>query len=61
MKYKNIHDINTFMSTTDNETYLSGTDDNGDEITLVFSTIELLQWLDLDYMKEQSIEYINSL
>ena len=53
--------IEGFMSTADNETYLTGTDENGNDFQVVFSTIELLEWLDIDYMKEQAKEYINNL
>ena len=31
MKYKNLHNINTF-SCSDNEVYLSGTDENGKDL-----------------------------
>jgi hypothetical protein len=58
---KRIHDVNTFMSTEDNETYLVGKDENGKDFTMVFDTIELLEWLDIDYMKSQSKKYINNL
>ena len=49
------------MSTKENETYLVGTDENGKDFTMVFDTIELLEWLDIDYMKAQSKKYINNL
>lgn len=58
---KRIHDVNTFMSTEDNETYLVGKDENGKDFTMVFDTIELLEWLDIDYMKSKSKKYINNL
>ncbi len=35
--------IEGFMSTADNETYLTGTDENGNDFQVVFSTIELLE------------------
>lgn len=60
MKYKNLHDINTFAC-SDNEVYLSGTDENGEDLTVVLDAIELLQWLDMEYIKEQSIKYIKQL
>jgi len=60
-KYSNLHDINTFMSTKDNETYFSGMDEYGEPKTIVFNTIELLEWLDVDHMKKQTIEYIKNL
>ena len=58
---KRIHDINTFMSTPDNETYLVGKDEYGKQFTMVFNTIELLEWLDKKYMKEQAKKYIKNL
>jgi len=58
---KRLHNINTFMATEDNETLLVGTDENGKELTMVFNTIELLEWLDIDYMKKKSKNYINNL
>lgn len=61
MIHKRINDINTFASTLDNETYLAGTDEYGNDITLSFNTIDLLQWLDTKYMKQQAKKYINTL
>ena len=61
MKYKRINDLNTFASNLDNETYLSGTDEHGDDITVIFDTIDILQWLDTKYMKRQAKKFINSL
>ena len=58
---KRLHDINTFMSTPDNETYLVGKDEYGKDFTMVFNTIELLEWLDKKYMKEQVKKYIKNL
>lgn len=58
---KRLNDINTFMSTIDNETYLVGTDEYGEEFTIIFNTIELLEWMDIIYMKKQSKKYINEL
>ena len=60
MEYKNLHNINTFAC-SDNEIYLSGTDENGDDLTIVLNAIEVLQWLDMKYIKEQSIKYIKEL
>ena len=60
MKYKNIHDINTF-SCSDNEVYLSGSDENGEDITIVLNAFELLEWLDMKYIKKQTIKYIKEL
>ena len=60
MKYKNLHDINTF-SCSDNEVYLSGTDENGKDLTIVLNAFELLEWLDIKYIKKQTIKYIKQL
>ena len=58
---KRLNDINSFMSTADNETYLAGTDEHGEEFTMVFNTVELLYWLDIDYMKDRAKKYIENL
>jgi len=58
---KRIHDINAFMSTPENETYLVGKDEYGKKFTMVFNTIELLEWLDKKYMKQQAKKYIKNL
>jgi hypothetical protein len=60
MKYKNLHDINTF-SCSDNEIYLSGKDEHGDDFTIVLNAFELLEWLDIKYIKKQTIKYIKEL
>jgi len=49
------------MSTNENETFFSGTDDEGNEATVVFNTIDLLKWVDVDWMKLKSKEYIDKL
>ena len=45
MNWMHLHDINTF-SCSDNEVYLSGTDE---------------EWLDIKYIKKQTIKYIKQL
>ena len=60
MKYKNLHDINGF-SCFDNEVYLSGTDEDGKDLTIVLNALELLEWLDMKYIKEQTLKYIDKL
>ena len=59
MKYRNIYDINTFQC-VGNEVFIGGKSE-GKDVTLVLSTIELLEWLDTDYMKKQSVKYIKNL
>ena len=61
MIYKRINDVNTFASNLDNDTYIAGTDEYGNDITIIFDTIDLLQWLDTKYMKKQAKKYINTL
>lgn len=60
MKYKNLHDINTF-SCSDNEVILSGTDEQGEDFTIVLDAFELLEWIDIKYIKKQTIKYIKQL
>jgi ABC-type nitrate/sulfonate/bicarbonate transport system ATPase subunit len=60
MKYKNLHDINTFAC-SDGEIYLSGKDEDGENITIVFDSYELLQWLDVKHIKKQTIKHIKKL
>ena len=60
MIWKNLHDINTFQC-VENEVYLGGKDEHGEDITIVFSTFELLEWLDIKYLKKQLIKHIKEL
>ena len=53
---KRLHDINTFMASSDNETYLCGRDEHGREFHLVIPTIEVLEWLDIPHMKQRCID-----
>lgn len=59
-KYVGFHDINTYQ-TVKNETYIGGVNSDGEDVTLVFNTIDLLEWLDIDRMKKEAIKYINEL
>lgn len=58
---KRMHDINTFFSTVDNETFLSGKDEWGNDFTITFDTIEILEWLNKKHMKKQAKIYIKNL
>lgn len=60
MIYKNLHDINTFAC-NDGEVYLSGKDEDGEDITIVFDSYEMIQWLDIKYIKKQTIKHIKKL
>lgn len=55
-----LHDINTSQHVL-NETYLVGSNQWGEEVTIVLNTIELLEWLDVPRMKQQSCKYINQI
>ncbi len=55
-----LHDINTSQHVL-NETYLVGSNQWGEPITLLINTIELLEWIDIPRMKEQSCKYINQI
>ena len=59
-KFVGFHNIEIYQ-TVENETYLGGTNSDGENITLVFTTIELLEWLDIDHMKKEAIKHIKQL
>ena len=59
MNYQNIYDIDTFQC-VGNEVFIGGKS-NGEDVTLVLSSIELLEWLDMKYIKKESLKYIKSL
>ncbi len=60
MQYKNLHDINTFAC-SDNEVLLTGKDENGKDLTIVLNAFEVLEWLDIKYIKKQTIKYVKGL
>jgi len=60
MKTKRIHDINTFAC-NGNEIILRGKDECGEEFVVGFSATEFLEWIDIKYIKEQTIKYIKKL
>lgn len=55
-----LHDINTIQHVL-NETYLVGSNQWGEEVTIILNTIEILEWLDITRMKQQSCKYINQI
>ena len=59
-KFVGFHNIDTYQ-TYRNETYIGGINSDGENITLVFSTIDLLEWLDINHMKKETIKYIKQL
>ena len=60
MNYKHLHDINTFAC-NENEIYLSGSDEHGEPLTIVMDSYEFLNWIDIKYIKEQTIKHIKKL
>jgi hypothetical protein len=60
MKLKRLN-IRAFHANKENETYLTGTDENGKEIQIVMSTIEVLEYIDKEYLKQSLTEYIKNL
>jgi len=55
-----LNNINTSQHVL-NETYLVGINQYGEPITILFNTIELLEWIDISRMKSQSCKYINQI
>ena len=58
--HKRLHEINTFQC-VDNELYLRGKDEMGADLTICFDAFNFLEWIDkeqIEYIKEQTIKYI---
>jgi len=55
-----IHDLNTFQC-CNNEVYLRGVDNRGKDILLVFPANEILEWLDMGYIREKVIEHYSEI
>jgi hypothetical protein len=54
--HKRLHEINTFQC-VDNELYLRGKDEMGEDFTLCFDAFNFLEWIDkeqIEYIKEQT-------
>tara|TARA_R100000808_G_C2133673_1_gene142357 strand:- start:712 stop:915 length:204 start_codon:yes stop_codon:yes gene_type:complete len=63
INFTHIHDLNT-LSCDNNEVFLSGKNEEGEDVTLVFSAFEILSWFDrqtINFIKEKTIEHINEL
>tara|TARA_R100000030_G_scaffold81584_1_gene64327 strand:- start:26 stop:223 length:198 start_codon:yes stop_codon:yes gene_type:complete len=61
--HKRVNDITTFM-VDENELCLSGTDENGQHITVWFDSYDFLKWIDndnLEYIKEKLIKHIKTI
>jgi hypothetical protein len=58
--HKRLHEINTFQC-VDNELYLRGKDEMGEDLTICFDAFNFIEWIDkeqIEYIKEQLIKYI---
>ena len=57
---KRLHEINTFQC-VDNELYLRGKDEMGEDFMIYFDAFNFLEWIDteqIEYIKQQTIKYI---
>ena len=60
--HKRMNDINTFQA-HENEVYLRGTDEYGNDFQICFDSYNFLEWIDtehLEYIKEQLTKYIKT-
>ena len=60
--HKRMNDINTFQA-CENELYLRGIDEYGQDFQICFDSYNFLEWIDkehLKYIKKQLIRYIKT-
>jgi hypothetical protein len=60
--HKRMNNINTFQA-HENEVYLRGTDEYGQDFTICFDSYDFLEWIDneqLEYINKQLIKYIQT-
>ena len=55
-----IHDLNTFQC-CDNEVYLRGIDNKGEDILIVIPADELLTWIDMGYIRKQVVKHYSEI
>jgi hypothetical protein len=58
--HKRMSNINTFQA-HENEVYLRGTDEYGQDFQICFDSYDFLEWIDneqLEYINQQLIKYI---
>ena len=58
--HKRMNNINTFQA-HENEVYLRGTDEYGQDFQICFDSYDFLEWIDneqLEYINQQLIKYI---
>ena len=63
MIHKAMNDINTFQA-HENEVYLRGTDEYGNDFQLCFDAYDFLNWIsveEIEYIKEQLTKHIKTL
>ena len=59
---KRMNDINTFQA-HENEVYLAGTDEYGQDFQICFDSYNFLEWIDreqIKYIKKQLTKYIKT-
>jgi hypothetical protein len=54
MILKRLHEINT-VACQDNELYLAGKDENGEDFTIVFDAFNFLEWIDKEQVQYNSL------
>tara|TARA_R100000781_G_scaffold54319_1_gene35525 strand:+ start:1078 stop:1281 length:204 start_codon:yes stop_codon:yes gene_type:complete len=60
--HKSMNNINTFQA-HENEVYLRGEDEYGNDFQVVFDSYDFLRWIDTEtvkYIKEQLTKYIKT-
>lgn len=60
VRHEFFHSINTFAC-SDNEVYLGAVDNQGNEIIITFPADEILEWLDMGYIREKVIEHYSEI
>lgn len=57
---KRMNDINTFQC-CEGELYLRGKDEQGKDFTICFDAYNFLEWIDIEYIKKQTIKHIEQI
>tara|TARA_Y100000356_G_C11258292_1_gene291666 strand:+ start:815 stop:1243 length:429 start_codon:yes stop_codon:yes gene_type:complete len=58
--FKYVHSLHTFQE-ADNETYISGVDGKGKDITIIFPSPEFLELVDYEYIREKVVKHYTNL
>ena len=59
--HKRLHDIHCMYYAEGGDIVLQGSDEGGEDFTVVIPTYEALQWFEKTSMKESLIKHINEL